>query len=336
MTNQKIRIPTKKELLAVYPGKNLVEAGKHFGVGQTLFHKWLKHHNIERVRKSREPRSKVHKENLSRSQKGRTRPHRRRGKTLNCPECEKEFYLRPSLINRSGKNYCSIDCRSRAHRNPITEKPCLHCGGLFERERNQTSQQWNLRKYCSEKCRVEAAPPPTFFGEDNPRFKGETARRRRREGPHRVWRQSVLARDNAQCQRCGETDGVLVAHHLLSWEDHPELRFDVDNGLTLCEPCHFEEHGYNLNKSGILETTDERGVLNRRWVGNCLNCEKTVVKRASDLKRQDGSIRTYAFCSRSCHAKLMQKLCDGKMNGKDVQSLLEKESSSKSVVRSTS
>ena len=159
MANQKIRIPTKKELLAVYPEKNLVEAGKHFGVGQTLFHKWLKHHNIERVRKSRKSRSQVHKENLSKSQKGRTHPNRRRGKTLNCPECKKEFYLRPALINRGGKNYCSIDCRSRAHRNPITEKPCLHCGGFFERGKKQTSGQWNLRKYCSEKCRVKAAPP---------------------------------------------------------------------------------------------------------------------------------------------------------------------------------
>ncbi len=53
MPVRKKPIPPKNELLAIYPEKNLEQAGKHFGVGQTLFWKWLKHHKIERVLRSR-------------------------------------------------------------------------------------------------------------------------------------------------------------------------------------------------------------------------------------------------------------------------------------------
>lgn len=51
--NNEIKIPTEEALRAVYPSKTLLEAGKTFGVGQTLFLKWLKHYNIERTKAHR-------------------------------------------------------------------------------------------------------------------------------------------------------------------------------------------------------------------------------------------------------------------------------------------
>ena len=57
------------------------------------------------------------------------------------------------------------------------------------------------------------------------------------------WRFDVFARDEFTCQRCGDNrGGNLVGHHVRSFADFPELRFDVDNGLTLCIPCHEKEH----------------------------------------------------------------------------------------------
>ncbi len=57
----------------------------------------------------------------------------------------------------------------------------------------------------------------------------------------RLWRNAVLKRDGRVCQKCGSTK-ALHAHHIVRWADSPEMRVVLSNGLTLCEPCHKEEH----------------------------------------------------------------------------------------------
>lgn len=57
-----------------------------------------------------------------------------------------------------------------------------------------------------------------------------------------VWRNSVFERDNYTCQKCKITGGVLNAHHIKPFSEFPLLRFDINNGITLCKPCHLLEH----------------------------------------------------------------------------------------------
>lgn len=61
----------------------------------------------------------------------------------------------------------------------------------------------------------------------------------------RKWRSAVFERDNYTCRVCGRQGGKLQAHHLFSWAGHKELRFDINNGLTVCAEEHRAFHLYN-------------------------------------------------------------------------------------------
>lgn len=54
----------------------------------------------------------------------------------------------------------------------------------------------------------------------------------------RQWRINVFKRDGFKCQVCNEIGGKLEAHHIKSFSEYPELRFEINNGITLCKECH--------------------------------------------------------------------------------------------------
>ena len=55
------------------------------------------------------------------------------------------------------------------------------------------------------------------------------------------FRKMVLERDKHVCQECGSKNRLHV-HHIKPFSQYPELRFDVNNGITLCVNCHRKVH----------------------------------------------------------------------------------------------
>lgn len=55
---------------------------------------------------------------------------------------------------------------------------------------------------------------------------------------YKLWREAVFQRDNWTCQNCGTKGGYLEPHHIKSWAKFVDLRFELDNGQTLCKTCH--------------------------------------------------------------------------------------------------
>lgn len=91
--------------------------------------------------------------------------------------------------------------------------------------------------------------------EKSPTWKGgvEYHNSERATYEYRSWRKKVLERDKNTCQIChkNHTETTIVAHHLNSWSEFVEQRYDIENGITLCKGCHKEFH----SKYGIKHNT---------------------------------------------------------------------------------
>lgn len=96
---------------------------------------------------------------------------------------------------------------------------------------------------------------PAIKGAKNPLWKGGVTPKHlmiRSSPEYRIWREAVFGRDNWTCVFCGRRNRtgdkvILHADHIKTFADYPELRFDVNNGRTLCRECHKATDTYGVN-----------------------------------------------------------------------------------------
>ena len=73
------------------------------------------------------------------------------------------------------------------------------------------------------------------------------------------WRKFIFKRDNYICQMCGKDYGGKQAHHILKFSTFPLHRFNLNNGITLCDDCHnktkWNEEKYEIQ---FLECLDRK------------------------------------------------------------------------------
>lgn len=87
-------------------------------------------------------------------------------------------------------------------------------------------------------------------GPNNPQWRGGTTSINsalRNSLEYKLWREAVFRRDNWTCVECGTRNSPFNADHIKPFCNFPELRFSLDNGRTLCVPCHKRTDTYGFN-----------------------------------------------------------------------------------------
>lgn len=69
---------------------------------------------------------------------------------------------------------------------------------------------------------------------------------------YKQWRKRVWERDNYKCKITdSDCNGRIEAHHILRWKDFPKLRYEVNNGITL---CHFHHPRKRTEEDRLIPT----------------------------------------------------------------------------------
>lgn len=121
---------------------------------------------------------------------------------------------------------------------PRTVTTALKAAGIEVRRTNKG------RSFPESGKKVSEALKGRFAGDKNPNWRGNAVKKYQRERTSyaaKEWAVAVKRRDGYKCVACGAT-GKLHAHHVISWRKDASKRFDVDNGISLCIPCHQKEH----------------------------------------------------------------------------------------------
>ena len=165
-------------------------------------------------------------------------------------------------IERYGSaNVFASDIIKEKIKNTCLEKYGVHCTA------NLDSVMEKRKSTCLEKYGVEHYVElfkGKFIGKNSPNWKGgvEYSRVERATHEYNNWRKNVFTRDHFICQWCGDKNVSkhkveLNAHHIKNWKDNPDDRYDVDNGITLCQKCHNRFHsiyGKHNNTKTQLES----------------------------------------------------------------------------------
>jgi len=192
-----------------------------------------------------------------------------------CITCEKQFFVTEYKVSIWRGKYCSRACCSlsqvgKKHSDETKRRMSVAGKG---KKRPPFSEKW--RENMSKSKKGKKAPwaawrtTPTNLGmklkwtEESYRSYHEKRRdtrwplshnwiedrtklqrywddtKDRRSYAYSSWRKQVWERDNYKCKisNC-DCEWRIEAHHILSWHAHPELRFDINNWITLCHKHH--------------------------------------------------------------------------------------------------
>jgi 5-methylcytosine-specific restriction endonuclease McrA len=93
------------------------------------------------------------------------------------------------------------------------------------------------------------------------------------------WRLEVYKRDNYKCTICNGKTNSINAHHLKNWYDNPDLRFNIDNGITLCFNHHSLFHSIFGRRNNTPEQFEQFKYFIKSGDINCLEVDQEKIKQ---------------------------------------------------------
>jgi 5-methylcytosine-specific restriction endonuclease McrA len=96
-------------------------------------------------------------------------------------------------------------------------------------------------------------------GKNSPVWKGgvNDPRWDRLKPEYKSWKISVFQRDAYSCQKCLATNTYIEAHHIFNWNDNPDKRYEIENGITFCKNCHSSFHKiYGKKHTNLTQLTE--------------------------------------------------------------------------------
>jgi hypothetical protein len=178
---------------------------------------------------------------------------------LSYPRCLK---LNKLCSTHKGGKYKKWSCGNdydpyQRHKKYIVNKhPCLDCSIPVGAD---SQRCWTCQNRITANNRIGQKLPEEWCkkisegqkGEKGPNWKGGVTpihKRLRRSMKFRRWREAVFKRDDYTCQFCKERGGELHPDHIKPFALFPRLRFDINNGRTLCVACHRKTPTWGMNK----------------------------------------------------------------------------------------
>lgn len=180
-----------------------------------------------------------------------------------CLNCEKVFLARQSKIKRGGGKYCSQSCKAtydnpgfkKGHGRIRSDESYLKVGEKISKAKMGTHLSEEHKKSISIKHLGRKPSEETkkrMSEAQYERWKNTVWAYKvtDRHGGHLYyqWRSDVFERDNWTCQTCGIKGVKLHPHHIYSWARFKDLRYVLENGVTLCEKCHSLTDNYKCKK----------------------------------------------------------------------------------------
>ncbi len=160
-----------------------------------------------------------------------------------CFRCGKEFRVR--FYRKNVAKYCGNSCRAKVvaesnykkNNNFGFKKGIVPWNKGLTKETNETLKK--ISAFYKNNKEIQLRKRQT--GKYHFNWKGENRKKRqeRHDSAYQYWHKQCKKRDEHRC-RINNKDcfGYCVVHHILPWRDYPELRYNINNGITLCQAHH--------------------------------------------------------------------------------------------------